>query len=354
MTIRARHLGLLALLLLVAGIGSLFWLAGHIHRQVKLEAPYVLELAPGSTLNSVLGQLQRDGLLGNQHQAWRRRLGVRLYDLGSGVSQRLHAGEYRIKPGETLLHLLSRLERGEVLQRSITIVEGWNLRELRAALNDAVGLRQTLAEVADDQLMVALGRPPGSAEGWFAADTWFYTRGDSDVDLLARALARQEALLEQAWRSRQAGLPYSDPYDVLIMASIIEKETGVADERAQIAGVFVERLRRGMRLQTDPTVIYGMGEQYQGRIGRQDLLTPTPWNTYVIAGLPPTPIAMPGAKSIAAAVAPADTDALYFVARGDGSHVFSRTLEEHNQAVRDYQLRRREDYRSSPAPVPAP
>lgn len=354
MTIRARHLGMFFLLAVMVGIGMLFWLLGHVHRPLKLDAPYVLEVSVGSGLGNVLARLRQDGLLGNRHQALRRHLGVRLYDLGTGVSQRLHTGEYLIQPDDTLLHLLSKLERGEVLQRSITIVEGWNLRELRRALGEAVGLRQTLAETADDQLMVALGRAPGSAEGWFAPDTWFYTRGETDAQLLSRALLRQEALLRQAWASRQDDLPYEDPYQALIMASIIEKETGLASEREDIAGVFVARLRRGMRLQTDPTVIYGMGERYAGRIGRQDLLAPTPWNTYVIHGLPPTPIAMPGAAAIHAALNPADTDALYFVARGDGSHVFSRTLEQHNQAVREYQLQRRQDYRSSPPPAVTP
>lgn len=339
------------MLVAFTAIGALFWLAGHVHRPLQLEQEQVVNIAPGSSLNGVLGQLARDGLLGEPAEARRRRLGARLYDLFTDVSQRIRVGEYLLKPGDTLLQLLLRIENGDVLQRSFAMIEGWNMRELRAALATAPGLRQTLEGMDDQALMAALGLPGDSPEGWFAPDTWYYTSQDTDLDLLRRAHERQRALLDEAWRNRAANLPYSDAYDVLIMASIIEKETGVPSERGEIAGVFVERLRRGMRLQTDPTVIYGMGERYQGRIRSADLREPTPWNTYVIKGLPPTPIAMPGADAIRAAVAPADTEALFFVARGDGSHVFSRTLEEHNRAVREFQLRRREDYRSFPAPA---
>ncbi|MEE4251524.1 MAG: endolytic transglycosylase MltG [Alcanivoracaceae bacterium] len=348
---RAKHVGLLAVLVAFTAIGALFWLAGHVHRPLQLEQEQVISVAPGSSLSGVLRQLARDGLLGAPGEAKRRRLGARLYDLFTDVSQRIRVGEYVLKPGDTLLQLLLRIERGEVLQRSFALIEGWNMRELRAALASAPSLRQTLEGMDDNALMAALGLPGDSPEGWFAPDTWYYTSQDSDLDLLQRAYQHQRALLDDAWSNRAPNLPYSDAYDVLIMASIIEKETGVPSERGEIAGVFVERLRRGMRLQTDPTVIYGMGERYQGRIRSADLREATPWNTYVIKGLPPTPIAMPGADAIRAAVAPAQTEALFFVARGDGSHVFSRTLEEHNRAVREFQLRRRQDYRSSPVPV---
>jgi UPF0755 protein len=352
--LRAKHVGLLVLLVSLSAAGALFWLAGHVHHPLELDDSLVINVPPGSSLNAVVRDLERQGLLGDAREATRRRVGVRLYDMFTDVSRRVRVGEYRIEPGETLLQVLLRIERGDVVQRSITLIEGWNMRELRAALAAAPGLRQTLPELDDAALMARLGRPGTSPEGWFAPDTWNYTSQDTDVDLLRRALQRQEALLADAWANREADLPYSDAYDVLIMASIIEKETGVPHERAEIAGVFVERLRRGMRLQTDPTVIYGMGERYEGRIRSADLREPTPWNTYVIRGLPPTPIAMPGADSIRAAVAPAKTDALFFVARGDGSHQFSRTLEEHNRAVREYQLRRREGYRSFPAPGTTP
>ncbi len=199
-------------------------------------------------------------------------------------------------------------------------------------------------------LMKELGKPDHHPEGWFAPDTYAYVRGDTDLELLDRALADQEQILEQAWEERAEGLPLDSPYEALILASIVEKETAVPDEREEIAGVFVNRLNQGMRLQTDPTVIYGIGDDYEGNIRRHHLQQDTPYNTYRRAGLPPTPIAMPGEASIRAALNPADTEALYFVARGDGTHVFSRTLEEHQQAVREYQLRRRKDYRSTPLP----
>jgi UPF0755 protein len=350
LTLRAKHIGLLVLLVSLTGVGVVFWLAGHVHRPLLIEQQTLIVIPPGSSLNGVLRQLENQGLMGAPDEARRRRLAVRLYDVFTDVSQRVRVGEYQLHPGESLLQVLLRIERGDVLQRSFTLIEGWNIRELRQALAAAPALRQELPELDDAALMARLGRPGMHPEGWFAPDTWSYTNQDSDIDLLRRALQRQEALLDEAWRSRAENLPYSDAYDVLIMASIVEKETGVPSERGEIAGVFVERLRRGMRLQTDPTVIYGMGERYEGRIRRADLREPTPWNTYVIRGLPPTPIAMPGADAIRASVAPAPTDALFFVARGDGSHQFSRTLEEHNRAVREYQLNRREDYRSFPVP----
>lgn len=335
-------------------IGAVFWLAGHVHRPLEIGQERLIVVEPGSSLNALLRQLDQEGVLGEPQEARRRRLGARLHDLFTDVSQRIRVGEYSLKPGDTLLQVLLRVEQGEVLQRALTLIEGWNMRELRAALAAAPGLRQTLQDLDDKALMAALGHPGESPEGWFAPDTWYYTSQDTDLDLLRRAYARQQALLDDAWQSRADNLPYESAYEVLIMASIIEKETGVPHERGEIAGVFVERLRRGMRLQTDPTVIYGMGERYEGRIRSADLREPTPWNTYVINGLPPTPIAMPGEEAIRAAVAPAETEALFFVARGDGSHVFSRTLEEHNRAVQEYQLRRRADYRSSPAPVATP
>ncbi|KJS28084.1 MAG: aminodeoxychorismate lyase, partial [Pseudomonas sp. BRH_c35] len=215
-------------------------------------------------------------------------------------------------------------------------------------------LEQTLDGLTDAEIMSRIGASGQHPEGRFFPDTYRFTRGTSDADLLRRAYARLEQVLEEEWQQRAEGLPYKDAYQALIMASIIEKETGVPGERGEIAGVFVRRLARGMLLQTDPTVIYGMGEKYKGRITRTDLRTPTPYNTYTNAGLPPTPIAMVGREAIHAALHPADGTSLYFVARGDGSHVFSDTLNQHNRAVREYQLKRRADYRSSPPPRQAP
>lgn len=352
---RAKHIGILVLLLVVTGIAALFWLAGHVHRPLELgEQERLIVIERGTSLHGLLRQLDREGVLGDAQESRRRRLGARLYDLATDVSRRIRVGEYVLRPGDTLVDVLVRVEHGDVLQRPFTLIEGWNMRELRAALANAPGLRQTLQDIDDRALMAALGAPGIAPEGWFAPDTWYYTSQESDFDLLRRAYQRQQAVLEQAWEERADNLPYNSAYEALIMASIVEKETAVPSERGKIAGVFVERLRRGMRLQTDPTVIYGMGERYTGRIRSADLREATPWNTYVIRGLPPTPIAMPGADSIRAAVHPEKTDALFFVARGDGSHVFSRTLEEHNKAVREFQLRRREDYRSWPAPQQVP
>lgn len=346
--IKSKNFGAVALLLLLSVVGGFFWLGGYLHKPFVITQAQVVEVFRGGNLSALMTELERRGALGAGVEVRLRRLSVRGYNFFTGVSQRLHIGEYRLVPGESMLSLLEKLERGEVMQRSFTLVEGWDIRELRNALQHASGVVSTLVGIDDSVLMEQLGLPGMHPEGWFAADTYFYTAGEKDIDLLARALTRQQQLLEEMWSKRDAGLPYADPYDALIMASIVEKETGAPQEREQIAGVFVERLQRGMRLQTDPTVIYGMGEQYQGNIRRQDLQAPTPYNTYVIRGLPPTPIAMPGADAIYAALHPAQTEALYFVARGDGTHQFSSTLEEHQQAVREYQLRRRENYRSAP------
>ena len=342
------HIGLLALLLLVVSVGAVTWMGGHLHRPLLLSEPRTLEVAPGEGLSRVLLEIQNQGLLGDPAEARVRRLSARLYDLFTGVSQRIHVGEYRLEPEDSLLTLLSRLERGDVIQRTFTLVEGWNIRELRRALAEVPGLRHDTLDWDNERLMAELGEPDMHPEGWFAPDTYFYVKGDSDLLVLSRALARQQALLEQIWSQRDPDLPLDSAYDALILASIVEKETGVPAERPRIAGVFVSRLRKGMRLQTDPTVIYGMGADYDGNIRRRDLRTPTPYNTYVIKGLPPTPIAMPGADALRAVAQPLETGDLFFVARGDGSHVFSETLEQHEQAVRAYQLQRRSDYRSAP------
>jgi UPF0755 protein len=247
--------------------------------------------------------------------------------------------------------MLGLWRRGEVVQYSLTLVEGWSFRQVRTALERQSKLELTLTGLSDAQLMARLGYPGVNPEGRFFPDTYRFVRGMSDLDLLKQAYVRLEQVLAEEWQGRADGLPYKAPYDALIMASIIEKETGVPEERGEIAGVFVRRLRIGMRLQTDPTVIYGLGERYNGKLTRAHLREPTAYNTYVIDGMPPTPIAMVGREAINAALHPVAGKSLYFVARGDGSHVFSNSLEAHNRAVREYQLTRREDYRSSPAPV---
>ncbi|MVW77058.1 endolytic transglycosylase MltG [Pseudomonas xionganensis] len=314
-----------------------------LHQALNLDAEYFIEVPAGATPGGVLNRLQADGVLSNAF--W-----LRLYWRFNLREQALHSGEYRVMPGNTALDLLSLWRRGEVVQYSLTLVEGWNFRQLRSALQRETRLDQRLAELSDAQLMERLGLPGLNPEGRFFPDTYRFVRGMSDLDLLKQAHARLEQVLAEEWATRAEGLPYKEPYEALIMASMIEKETGVPEERGEIAGVFIRRLRIGMRLQTDPTVIYGMGERYNGRITRADLREPTPYNTYTIDGMPPTPIALVGREAIHAALNPAEGSSLYFVARGDGSHVFSNTLEQHNRAVREYQLKRRADYRSSPAP----
>ncbi|MCY1408981.1 hypothetical protein D9M71_243150 [compost metagenome] len=238
-----------------------------------------------------------------------------------------------------------------MVQYNLTLVEGWTFRQVRAALAKHEKVTHTLEGLSDSEVMDKLGHHGVFPEGRFFPDTYRFVRGVSDVDLLQQAYARLEEVLLKEWSARAARAPYTDPYQALIMASLVEKETGVPRERRQIAGVFVRRMQIGMLLQTDPTVIYGMGERYNGKLTRADLRESTPYNTYVIPGLPPTPIAMVGREAIHAALNPASGSALYFVARGDGSHVFSDDLDAHNAAVREYQLKRRADYRSSPGPA---
>jgi UPF0755 protein len=255
-----------------------------------------------------------------------------------GSVGRLLAGEYRIAPGMTLQDLLDKVASGDVILHQFTIIEGWTFDELRQALADHPVIRHDPDNPSDAELMAAIGFPDQHPEGRFLPETYSFPRGTTDIEFLKRAHAALARVLEEEWAARGDNAVVSTPYDALILASIIEKETAVETERRRVAGVFSRRLERGMRLQADPTVIYGMGEEYEGRIGTEDLRTDTPYNTYTRHGLPPTPIAMPGRASIHAALHPAAGDALYFVARGDGSHEFSATLREHNAAVRKYIL----------------
>lgn len=341
---------LLAVVLLAAISLGLFAWKQHAALEQSLvvtDEALLLDVRPGDTPSGVFQRLEAEGVLDDAF--W-----LRLYWRLNLSGQSLHSGEYRLTPGMTARDMIGLWKRGEVVQYSLTLVEGWNFRQLRNALLNQPKLQQTLDGLSDTEIMARIGAADLHPEGRFFPDTYRFTRGTSDVDLLRRAYARLEQVLEEEWQQRAEGLPYQDAYQALIMASIIEKETGVPEERGEIAGVFVRRLARGMLLQTDPTVIYGMGDGYKGRITRTDLRTPTPYNTYTNAGLPPTPIAMVGREAIHAALHPADGTSLYFVARGDGSHVFSDTLDQHNRAVREYQLKRRADYRSSPPPRQAP
>ncbi|MCC8987921.1 MAG: endolytic transglycosylase MltG [Candidatus Contendobacter sp.] len=290
-----------------------------------------LEVKPGMGIGAIARELRRQpGLV-------RSTVYLEACARFNGLAPRLKAGEYALVSGTTPRSLLDQIVAGRVIQHPLTVVEGWTFRQLRQALAAHPKLAHTLQDLDDAAIMTRLGRPGVHPEGRFLPDTYYFPAGTSDIAFLHRALTAMDQRLAAIWAQRSAGLPLRDPDQALILASIIEKETGQAAERAQIAGVFIRRLQRNMPLQTDPTVIYGLGAAFDGDLRRQDLLTDTPYNTYTRKGLPPTPIALPGAESLTAAVQPALGDALYFVANGAGGHVFSATLEEHNQAVKQHQ-----------------
>jgi UPF0755 protein len=336
--------------LVLAGLllGASAWkLNSALEQPLNLIQEELLEVPPGSTPGGTFTRLQADGVL--RDAFW-----LRLYWRFNLDGQPLHSGEYRMTPGMTAQGLIGLWQRGEVVQYSLTLVEGWNFRQVRAALAKTEKLEQTLNGLSDSEVMDKLGHTGVFPEGRFFPDTYRFVRGMTDAELLEKAYNRLDEVLAKEWSKRAADVPYTQPYQALIMASLVEKETGVPQERGQIAGVFVRRMQIGMLLQTDPTVIYGLGERYNGKLTRADLREATPDNTYMNAGLPPTPIAMVGREAIHAALNPVPGNSLYFVARGDGSHEFSDDLDAHNNAVREFQLKRRADYRSSPAPITAP
>jgi len=297
-----------------------------------LPAATTFEVPLGMPLPGILRELQARGVRPGSSLYWR------LLARQMGVAGKLHAGEYALDPGISPHTLLAKMATGEVIQHHFTIVEGWTFAQLREALAHDAGLKQTLVASDDAGIMRTLGAAEMPPEGWFLPETYNYVKGMDDADLLRRAHEAMGRTLEKLWSARAPDPMLQSPYQALILASIVEKETGRADERPLIAGVFLHRLRLGMRLQTDPTVIYGLGAAYDGNLRRVDLDTDTPFNTYTRDGLPPTPIALPGAASLNAVLHPVPTEALYFVARGDGSHEFSATLEAHNHAVAKYQL----------------
>mgnify|MGYP001812369006 FL=1 len=305
------------------------------------EGGLALEVGAGESLGALARRLHEQGALPYPRLlTW--------YGRWTGQDQRLKRGEYRVTVGTTAETLLQLLESGDVVHYQVTLPEGITLGQALQILSNEEALATTLNGPRDERIL-ALVAPFSSGEGWFFPDSYRYVRGDSDWQLMQRAYKAMARQLQDEWAARDDGLPYETPYEALIMASIIEKETGLAEERGQIAGVFVRRLRRGMRLQTDPTIIYGLGESFDGNLTRKHLTDPAnPYNSYRHGGLPPTPIALPGRAAIHAALHPEPGDALFFVARGDGGHVFSASLAEHEEAVRKYQLRRRRDYRSSP------
>ena len=301
---------------------------------------YIFEVAKGGNLNQISDHLADQDLIDypNLLKAWAL----------VSKQQNIKVGEYQVVVGDSTLTILNRLSRGLVISRSITFPEGWSFKQWinhLASFEQFAYLKDQSSADILQQSEIDLAHP----EGWFYPDTYNFTKQDRLADILSQAHARMQLELENAWQQKKQGLPYQSAYEALIMASIIEKETGRTDERRAIAGVFVRRLEKGMRLQTDPTVIYGLGDDYDGDLRKKDLLQLTPYNTYRINGLPPTPIAMPGSAAINAALNPLKGNSLYFVARGDGSHQFSDTIAEHVKAVRYYQIEKRaSDYKSAP------
>jgi UPF0755 protein len=319
---------------------ALIALASEVARFVRTPlalptTPFEFSVERGSSLKSLAHQLAQRGLLPDATHLW---VYGRVTDQATGM----HAGRYRLTGPITPEALLKKLNDGDVVKVGVTFIEGVNFREMRAQLQGNADLKITLSGKSDAEVMRLVGSPDQHPEGWFFPDTYLFSAGASDLDILKMSHAAMKKHLDVTWAARQQGLPYASAYQALIMASIIEKETGRADERPLIASVFVNRLRIPMRLQTDPTVIYGMGAAYKGNIRKRDLTTDTPYNTYTRDGLPPTPIAMPSLGALQAAVNPIASDKLYFVAMqdGKGSHAFSRTLQEHNRAVAKYQLGR--------------
>ena len=326
---RALIRALILLLLLAAlAVGGAWW---WLNQPLNLTAPSLeLEIEPGTTPRGVAQNVVKAGVQTDARllYAWFRL---------SGKDRAIKAGNYELNTGLTPYELLQKLARGEESLRALTIVEGWNWRQVRAALAREEFLKQDSAGLSDEAVMTALGRVGVMPEGRFFPDTYTYAKGSSDMAVLRRAMHSMDRRLADAWAMRAANTPLKSADEALILASIVEKETGRAADRAQIAGVFANRLRIGMRLQTDPTVIYGVGASFDGNLRKRDLQTDTPWNTYTRAGLPITPIAMPGKAALMAAVQPDQTKALYFVAKGDGTSHFSASLDEHNRAVNRYQ-----------------
>lgn len=325
--------------LLLAGVAGLLAAAGSLylyahHELPQPDVPVSFDLKSGSSLRSAAAQLSAAGVIGRPEPfEWLARL--------LGESGKLKAGNYELSGRLTPFGLLQRMTRGDVTLIAVTLVEGWNFSQVRKALEEHPKIRPELKGVPDAEIMARLGLDARSPEGWFFPDTYHFSEGSSDAAILVRAHRLMRSHLEAEWSRRAPGLPLQSPEEALILASIVEKETGRAEERQLVAAVFINRLKIGMRLQTDPTVIYGIGESFDGNIRKRDLLADTPYNTYTRTGLPPTPIAMPGLEALRATLNPAASDALYFVARGDGSSKFSRTLAEHERAVTQYQRRGR-------------
>jgi UPF0755 protein len=323
-----KIIGLLVLLAICAG-GLVFYWAQQPLTDAS-SAPVEFTINPGSGVRSAMRQLRDTGVPASP-------ILMEVLVRVAGKAGAIKAGSYRLPPGSTPFALMALMIRGETIKESLTIIEGWNFAQMRAELARHTWLKQDAAGLSEQELLAKIAPDYAKAEGLFYPDTYQFSRGSSDLLIYQQAHKQLVKKLEQAWARRAPNLPYASPYEALIMASIVEKETGLESERKQIAAVFVNRLRRGMLLQTDPTVIYGMGADFDGNIRKQDLLNDTPYNTYRRSGLPPGPISLPGSAALEAALNPALTNDLFFVARGDGSSQFSESLAEHNKAVNKFQ-----------------
>jgi len=326
------RLKLLVLALFAVALGFGGWMLWFALSPIELAAPTVeFSIEPGSTLRGATRQMTGAGV---RVQGWKFVVLARAY----GANAAVKAGSYLVSAGVTPLVLLRKITRGEYAQGEILFVEGWTFRQMRDAMKSHPDLKGETQDLSEAEIMAKVGAPTPTAEGMFFPDKYVFAKGTSDLAVLARAYRAMQKHLQSAWAQRTPDLPIADSYEALILASIVEKETGKASDRAMVAGVFVNRLRLGIKLQTDPSVIYGLGEQFDGNLRKRHLEADTPFNTYTRLGLPPHPIAMPGLASLNAVMHPAQTDALYFVSRGDGTSEFSRTLAEHNRAVAKYQL----------------
>ncbi len=321
---------LLGVALAGAGLASA-WLAYYAHDELELgPTPLQFSIQSGSSLRSATQQMSQAGVLPSPGP-------FEILARALGKAGSIKAGNYEVAPPLTPYLLLQKVTQGDVKLIAVTFVEGWTFRQMRQVLDEHPAVKHETAGISDTDILARLAIKETRPEGWFFPDTYHFGHGTSDLAILRRAYRLMQAHLYEQWEKRAQGLPLATPYEALILASIVEKETGSAEDRTLVAAVFVNRLRKGMILQADPTVIYGMGEKFDGNIRKRDLTADTPYNTYTRTGLPPTPIAMPGLAALTATLNPADSDVLYFVSRGDGSSYFSRTLAEHERAVTKYQ-----------------
>jgi UPF0755 protein len=332
LNISVRKLIAAVIVLLVILLLTITFLYRSVFSQsASINEPVIFEIMPGSSLSAVADDLQ-------QLEYIESAFTFKLLARWRGVQGAIRAGEYEISVGQSAAELLDKIVSGETIQYRVTLVEGWTFKQALEAIWSTENISTQLKDKSPQEISRLMNLDRENPEGLLFPDTYFFTKGETDLDLLARANRRLEQVLNNSWESRLGALPFESPYEALILASIVEKESAVNSERGHVSGVFVRRLESGMRLQSDPTVIYGMGDRYQGNITRSDLQEETDYNTYRISALPPTPIALAGLDSINATLNPLSSDYLYFVSRGDGSHQFSSNLEQHNQAVREFQL----------------